>query len=342
MTTQPTSPAAGMGKRGRVVSSVSKEQRKRDRASIGRLRHQVISASTETRYFHLFTEFRQFHRLATNFVTSTAEELDELASEYVEMLWETGECKSKANYALAAIQHYRPQSKRHLPWAWKLVKVWNQVEIPIRATPLTPRLVMAMAGTALRWGEGTFGHLLVVGFSLFLRTGELLQLGPQDITLAVVFIPSLKGIKRKLLPLERLDLTEATALASLRYLCNHASKKQAAFWSHSRQEFMNLWNQVLDQLRLNNLGYKPYSLRRGGATTAYKNGVSLDRLLTLGRWQQTYTARIYLDAGLQSLAQLTLPPQAASHITTGFQAFLSLSHEGARGTAPSQRMTGAI
>ena len=39
------------------------------------------------------------------------------------VLCKSGEPKSYANYTLAAIQHFRPQVKQHLPWSWKLVKV---------------------------------------------------------------------------------------------------------------------------------------------------------------------------------------------------------------------------
>jgi hypothetical protein len=51
-----------------------------------------------------------------------------MVAEYVEVLWESGEAKSLANYTLAAIQHFKPQSKQHLPWSWKLVKVRKGME----------------------------------------------------------------------------------------------------------------------------------------------------------------------------------------------------------------------
>ena len=43
----------------------------------------------------------------------------------------------------------------------------------------------------------------------------------------------------------------------------------------------------------------PYSLRRGGATSAFRFGVSFDQLLVRGRWSNQKTARIYLDEALQ-------------------------------------------
>ena len=80
---------------------------------------------------------------------------------YVEHLWEEGAPKSSANYVVAAIQFYRPESKHHLAWLWKLVKVWNQLEVPQRATPMTPELLMAFAGQAFCWQQFELGWLLV-------------------------------------------------------------------------------------------------------------------------------------------------------------------------------------
>ena len=89
-----------------------------------------------------------------------------MVAEYVEHLWEEGAPKSAANYVVAAIQFYRPECKHHLAWSWKLVKVWNQLEVPQRATPLSPELLMAFAGQVFRWQQFELGWLLVVGFTV--------------------------------------------------------------------------------------------------------------------------------------------------------------------------------
>eukprot|EP00438_Fugacium_kawagutii_P008149 Skav203324 [mRNA] locus=scaffold284:204377:205240:- [translate_table: standard] len=246
--------------------------------------------------------------------------MDELASEYIEMLWETGETKSSANHCLAALQYFRPQPKQHLQWSWKLTKVWNQVEAPKRATPMPPpEVLVAFAGTALQWQQPTFAWLIVVGYSLFLRTGELLALKPSDVAAsdnqAVVFISSSKGTQRNFLPLERLEVTEETPLQALRHLCK-AHKSAGPFWTADRRKFMELWDSIVQQLELGGYNDKPYSLRRGAAATAYKNGVPLDLLLSKGRWHSLHTARIYFDIGLQAMAR-----------------FATLSQTGARGMA---------
>ena len=314
----------------------TKELRAKARKEIGKLKHQVIRSSTEDRYLEVFHRFLKFHRLQRSFVIASFEEFDELTSEYIEMLWETGEPKSVANYTLAALQFFRPQLKQRLPWSWKLVKVWNQVELPIRATPMSPQLLLAYAGLALKWKQPRFAWLILVGFGLFLRTGEMLTLKRSDISFghdhAIIFVASSKGAKKKFLPLERLELREATPLWALRKLCENPGRTKDFFlWGESRRSFMSLWHDVTDNLKLSDCNYKPYSLRRGGASSAYRLGTSLDMLVSKGRWQHVHTARIYLDTGLQALATLTLPEASRPLVAKAAQHFASVSQLGTRG-----------
>ena len=284
-----------------VMSGHTKEERKQERKKVGRLRNQIVTQGTEARYKDTFEEFMTFHSLQTGFTITSMVQFDELVGEYVEELWEMGSPKSQANYTLAAIQFYRPEVKGHLTWSWKLVKAWNQLGVPQRATPLSPPLLLGYCGVALKWGQQTFAELLLVGFSTFLRTGELLALRPIDVTLsrttAILFIADSKGAKRNFLPLERVEVEDQLAIQALRSLMRRARPHQP-FWEGPRPHFMALWHSVTAHLGLQDMGFKPYSLRRGGATSAYRGGVTLDALLTKGRWKNTSTARIYLDTGL--------------------------------------------
>ena len=312
----------------------TKESRARARRAVGKLRHQVLSSKSEERYAVCFRAFCSFHQLTPSFTLPEFEEFDEMVSEYIEMLWETGEPKSTANYTVAAIQHYRPQSKQRLPWSWKLVKVWNQVELPNRATPISPEMVLALAGVAFKWRQHIFGWLIIVGFALFLRTGELLKLQPEDVTFtpkkAIVFVQSSKGAKKVFLPLERLELVEPSALQAVKELLKR-SKSGKPFWQESRRSFMDTWHSIVAELKLPHGFYKPYSLRRGGATSCYKNGCTLDELVTRGRWQHVHTARIYLDTGLQALATLKIPSAAQPCIQAATGHYVTVSQQGARG-----------
>ena len=329
-------PRAGSTKnKGKVVlAGASKEQRKTERKKIGKLRNQVISSKTEERYSQCFRAFCRFHNLPQSFAVPDGQVFDDMVSEYIESLWEDGEVKSLANYTLAAVQFYKPQVKHALPWSWKLVKVWNTLEFPQRATPLSPELLMSLAGQCFTWRQHEMGWLLVVGFTLFLRTGELLTLRVQDIILrgssGVVYLAPSKGAKRQFLPLERVEISEAITVQALKALIR---KKQPGdpLWSQSRPQFMQYWHELIHALGLDGCNFFPYSLRRGGASSAYRAGSTLDQLVTKGRWAHVNTARIYLDLGLQALTTLTLPSASHPKLARARSSFLSVSQHGAHG-----------
>ena len=317
-----------------VAAGITKEQRKRERKQIGKLRHQIVSTSTEKRYEASFTQFLSFHQLPRHFSMPAAAVFDDLVAEYVEHLWEEGSPKSEANYSLASIQFFRPETKHRLPWSWKLVKVWNTLEFPQRATPLTPELLMSVAGQAFRWRQFEFGWLVVVGFTLFLRTGEMLSLRKQDVVLrgssGVVFLAPSKGAKRTFLPLERVEILEDQTRLAFRHLCANKAPGDP-LWSQSRTEFMSLWHSIFESLKLQGCNFFPYSLRRGGASSAYRQGASLDQLVTRGRWSHVATARLYLDLGLQSLTSLTLPSASHPLLARARAAYVAVSQKGTHG-----------
>ena len=68
-----------------------------------------------------------------------------------------------------------------------------------------------------------------------------------------------------------------------------------------------MFSDCIKSLNLEGFEFRPYSLRRGGATCWFGRYGSLDRILVLGRWAGARTARIYINDGLAMLAQLKLP-----------------------------------
>ena len=66
----------------------------------------------------------------------------------------------------------------------------------------------------------------------------------------------------------------------------------------------SLFSEALEQLGLASYGFRPYSLRRGGATWWFSKHQSLDRLLVQGRWAAQRTARIYVNEGLASILKI--------------------------------------
>ena len=82
----------------------------------------------------------------------------------------------------------------------------------------------------------------------------------------------------------------------------------------------HLWRQMFSDcivaLKLQQWAFRPYSLRRGGATFLFTKCGSLDRVLLAGRWTAIKTAKIYLNSGLAMLADIQIPRSLLSPFHT--------------------------
>ena len=79
--------------------------------------------------------------------------------------------------------------------------------------------------------------------------------------------------------------------------------------SKGQHHFRKVFGEVLCSLDLQDWGFKPYSLRRGGATYHFRIFNSLSKTVIYGRWQSPKSARLYINDGLATLAQFSFPDQ---------------------------------
>ena len=86
-------------------------------------------------------------------------------------------------------------------------------------------------------------------------------------------------------------------------------------WPKDSQSFRTHFRKLCTDARLPPLPWRPYSLRRGGATAHFLQFGSLDKTAVRGRWQSTRTARLYVDEGVAALALSTVStPAQERHI----------------------------
>lgn len=306
----------------------TKAERKKEREKIGRLRDQRITSATKDRYEAALHQVAAFAGVSIPRLLASSG-MDDLLSSFIERLWEDGDTKTLASYALASIQYHRPALKGHLQQSWKLLSLWTRLEQPRRATPLDPSLLLAFAGVLHRWQWVDLAHLTIVGFCGMLRTGEMFQLRRQDVVLpryshqaAVLFLHDTKTAQRNLLLQEKVLISEEMGIKSLKFLCR-GKKPADQLVVETAPQFRSVWKEVVHHLKLERLNYLPYSLRRGAATSAYREGMGFDQLLAKGRWQHIATARLYLDQALQELAAITIPMESEPLIRAARKSFLS-------------------
>ena len=304
-----------VGRKKQHVEARSKPERKAARAQLGPLRGLTVQPKTRQRYQTAIQKFQQFlaHRDLT--LPRKRALLDPLVSEYLEYLWSEGEGRALASDTLAGLQDQDPALKGQLPCSWRLLKTWVSHEIPNRAPPLTEEALFTLVGRALFDSQPAFALSLLLGFYGLLRTGELLSIQNRDISqaharsVAVISLGLTKGGQR-MGAAESVTISEEDTLRRL--WAWKQSSSPGTFLCPPPHRWRKMFNDLISVLGMDAFQYRPYSLRRGGATFYFQKHGQLDRLLVQGRWQSSKTARLYLNSGLAILAeqQLHLAPFA--------------------------------
>ena len=239
---------------------------------------------------------------------SSRDKLDDLLAEYLEHLWSSGQGKGLASDTVAGLQDLDLKLKGSLQICWRLLKAWASHEIPNRAPPFPGVILHALVGRAFFLKDEAFGLSLLVAFYGMLRTGELLGLDSSKISMngptqpAIISLGFTKAGQRQ----GASESVTITVLPVLRLLwewlrkCPPRTSLAPHLW---RKKFQ----QYLEALHLEGWAFRPYSLRRGGATFWFGKHGSFDKLLIAGRWTAIKTAKLYINEGVATLAEMSIP-----------------------------------
>ncbi len=238
--------------------------------------------------------------------------LDVRACEWIRKMWKEGEPLLTIGDALSALHFYEPSTKRGIPHAWKLFAVWRKVEIPSRAPPLTWYIVKAFASYEISCGNLEMATGLMLAFHCLLRTGELLSLNLDEITVSKTQgLCSLIGTKsgKRNAANEVISITDPLVLQLLQELFKHRrfhGDCATRLYSSSSAVFRKRFNFLCTHFGLQTFVFRPYSLRRGGATAFFQKTQSMEATLIRGRWESSRVARIYITDGLSFLPSLKM------------------------------------
>eukprot|EP00438_Fugacium_kawagutii_P033040 Skav233495 [mRNA] locus=scaffold5081:59211:60287:+ [translate_table: standard] len=297
--------------RKRVLEALEANDRATQRRRLGTLRDLTVQPATKRRYTLATQAFYSFLKDEGLELPTSKPKLDELVCDYLEHLWSTGAGRGQANDTVAGLQDLQPNLRHHLPGSWRLLKTWAVNEVPCRAPPLPDHVVKAMAGWAFFKGHFSFGVSLLVGFYTMLRTGEIVALKTGDILATpqdrqvLISLGMTKGGKRHGAA-ESVVLGYQPAVSLVKAWKAHQG--QRVFLTSSPSSWRALFNECISALGIEAHQFRPYSLRRGGATFWFQKHQSFDRILVQGRWHTQRSARIYLNEGLAMLASMALPP----------------------------------
>ena len=293
----------------RHFEAATPEARATMRKKLGTLKQLTVQPSTRARYDQALENFFKYLKSINRELPPTAAQLDLLVSDYLEQLWAEGEGRSSGSNALAALQDFQPQLKGKLLQSWRLMKAWVVHEVPNRAPPLPLEHVEAMVGYNLFKQRPLFALSLLLGFFGLLRTGEILSINLSQVSVsqpkgpAVISLGLTKAGKRQ-------GAAESVTI-HVEDVCRRLFQWKSQAPNHAKltgssYQWRKTFNDTLTALSFNSVDFRPYSLRRGGATHFFTRQGSFDKLCVLGRWQSAKTARIYVNEGVAVLAELNL------------------------------------
>ena len=336
----------------RIVEATTQHERAKQRQRLGTLQELTVQPATKQRYNRAIDGFLSFLQRNDIALPRQRAQLDPLVCEYLEFLWSSGQGRAMASDTVAGLQDQDVRLRGQLQGAWRLLKTWSVNELPNRAPPLPAHVLHAMVGWALFHQRFTFAVSLLLGYYGMLRTGEILELRASQLLCEVsqskvlVSLGMTKGGKRQGAA-ESAIIGYDLVVKFVRHWKLLAPDKTPL--ATSAANWRSLFNSALEALKLQDMGFRPYSLRRGGATWWFSKHHSLDKILLQGRWQTPKTARIYINEGLSILAELSLPPSLPSlspflHVFTQQRNRLTIStleppngSSGGRGKASKRR-----
>ena len=183
----------------------------------------------------------------------------------------------------------------------------------------------------------------MLGFHCLLRTGELLAAKVDDFQFdvaggtAILNLHVTKGGARRAQQ-EVVTIDDAILVRWLATILDGMLPGDPLI-DLSQQKFRALFADLCRTLRLTQMSFKPYSLRRGGATYHYRRFGNLDRTALRGRWACLRTARIYITDGVATQQEIRYTSEHKA-LFLRFRGVLmsAASHQQGRvGTARSSR-----
>lgn len=287
------------------------------------LRDSGITKATQARYFCAVSLLCKTVRTACDM-----EDLDDQVGDWIEDQFKQGAPINTVADALSGLHFYVPSTRKRLPLSWRLFGTWRKKETPSRAPPIPEDLLWAMVSFAVQHQLFVFGCLLALGFHCFLRTGELLAIRPCDLLLrhgkGIVNLPASKGGTRHNVR-ESVTIDDPVVVTLLEELV-HAKREAHLFrvpiWNLSGTRFRDTFAQVVAFFKVEHLRFRPYSLRRGGATAFFSQFGLMEKTLLRGRWASVSVARLYLCDALAQLPSLVATPHT-QRLVSQYRAFWS-------------------
>lgn len=313
-----------MGKLPCVAGIRNRRARQKARRGI-LLRDAGISKPTQSRYY---VAVSAICRKVND--TSSMEDLDEQIADWIEGEFQKGSPINIVADGLSGFHYFMPSSRRRLPVSWKLFSNWRKMEIPSRAAPLPEDMAWAMMARAVKVRDFDLACLLGLGFHCFLRTGEILSVRPIDLLLkansGIVTLPHSKGGTRHNVK-ESVTIFDPVLIVLLEEMLvakRASGLMKVPIWTRNGTAFRKAFEKLTVFFGIQDMNFRGYSLRRGGATAYFRDCGLMEKTLLRGRWSSVQVARLYLCDALAQLPGLVASPRS-QRLISRYRAFWSTS-----------------
>ena len=234
---------------------------------------------------------------------------DHEVSEYINHLWHEGEPIGWAGNLLSGLQRFFPACKRNLPTSWQYHHNWASTVMPVRAIPFSTLQIKGLAGLCMYIDRPDMCVLLLVGFVCCLRTGEMYTLTWEQITvlstgLVVVSLENTNTNKRKR-GFESVVFDDPVIRG---LIVKFQAGRSGPVLQSRASSFRGFFFLLLNFFGLQQCGYHPYSVRRGGATWHFAKYGSMSKTCLHGRWSAEKIAKIYIEDAMAVLGEAKMTP----------------------------------
>lgn len=243
-------------------------------------------------------------------------DLDYRLANYMVDLWYAGKGKTEASCTLYGLDLLIPGLRTKLTLSIRSLNGFTRLK-PSKPHPPMPWTVAAVIAGWLAVNHHKHGLSMAIGillsFDCYLRTGELLGLLYEDIAFGRDTRLGLEDDGRVHIHLRTTKTgshkgveVRDEQVKQLLIILKRRHKKGDRLFPWHRSTHLKWFHKACQVLRLPS-DYVHHSLRHGGATRDYLNGMPIGDVMVRGRWAATKSAVHYIQQGRQLMMLHTIP-----------------------------------
>lgn len=242
------------------------------------------------------------------------EDMDKALADYVRFqFFANSKCGNMQDCVYARVGMETYAGWTNFPLAKRALAAWDRQVQSVPHVPI-PWSLLRLVATVLRLQYGSWlYHLLILGFRLMLRPGELLCLVWDDLSLPSAHSRHCGGVNirnaktRRIMRHQFVVARDPFALEAIAWFHEHGAPGELLAQGLTSRDFIAVFRWALTVLGVDHLPFTPYSMRHGGAVDAFLSGREVRLIQEDGRWTASRTMKRYLQVRMALMMQHKLP-----------------------------------